>query len=203
MRFGWSLALVMMLAGCAGDTPEAPATDEAAVDLEAERVARAPAGDAAGALLPDPIDVDWVGGIPVEACAPSGPNSCMGASVPMTGTTDDSLFLAAAPAAWSGTLTLTWSATSPATETLQLGLTFYKKCGGSCWESLGTDGAYVSGTSPLVLEVGGAAAPASAEGLWISVRQVRLTPDPVYAVASLGQEFHAEGRLEPAPTPPA
>lgn len=198
MRLGWSLALVMLLAGCADDAPEDPAASGSLAGAEGDedRQGRAPAGAMAGPRLPDPIDVDWDGGIPAAVCAPSGVNSCMGASVPMSGGTDDSLFIDVAPAAWTGTLTLTWTASSPATESLQLGLTFYKKCGSSCWESVGTSVAYVSGTSPLVLDVTGASAPGSAEGLWLSVRETRLTPDPVYAVASAGQAFHVEGRLE-------
>lgn len=208
MRFGWSLALLMMLAGCADDASEDPALapdpGSSAGRAGEDRQARAAWDTAEQGMpeeLPAPIDISWDGAMELQVCAPSGPNSCMGFSQALAAK-GDTLLVEAPPAAWNGSLTLTWTASSPVTETLQLGLTFYKMCGSACWESVGTGGVSVSGTSPLELDVGGTA-PAASEGLWIWVREERLTPDPVYAIVSPGQDFHVEGRLQPSPTPPA
>lgn len=206
MRPGWFPALVCLvsltasLAGCAGDSPPAEASADSA--SETGREGRPPAGLVGENVTLDPVDVAWDGALPVRLCAPSGPNSCMGASAPSTTGGEDDLFVAAEPATWSGQIVLTWAASSPATESLSLWFGFYEKCGASCWQGVGS-GAYTSGPSPLTLDLADVEAPAKAEGLWISVHEPRLTPDPVYAIASMGQEFHAEGRLVPSATRPA
>lgn len=204
MRFGWLAALALVLSGCseAGDprSAEGPAMDGAGETTDAGRTGRAASVAVNGSSpLPDPIEVAWEGALDIQACAPSGPNSCMGASVPVSGK-DDSLFLDSVPAFWTGSLTLAWNAASPATETLQFQLGFYEKCGATCWQGVGGS-AMAVGSSPLVLDVQSLEAPAGSQGLWLSVHEERLTPDPVYAIASAGQEFRAEGRLQP--TPPA
>jgi hypothetical protein len=194
MRSALWVAVVMLVAGCADEAP--PQT----VDVAAEepREGRAPARAPLNATSPPAaVEVAWDGALPPLLCAPSGPNSCMGASAPAAG---ENHFVARDPAAWSGNLTLQWEAMTPVTETLAFGLLFYEKCGATCWQSVGGS-VMVSGQSPLVLAVESLEAPASAEGLWLFVHEPRLTPDPVYAVASPGQEFRVAGRLEAATQP--
>lgn len=196
MRLGWSIALLVMLAGCADGPQEGLADEEDLAGADPGRQGRAASAPAGGPVLPDPIEIAWDGALDLQACAPSGPNSCMGATVPTSGK-DHSLFLEVPPASWNGLLTLTWEAATPALDRRVLGVSFYKKCGATCWESIG-DGTSETGTSPVRLDARSIQAPVGSEGLWISVRDTRLTPDPVYAQASPGQDFRVEGRLDPS-----
>ncbi|MEA3136541.1 MAG: hypothetical protein QOC71_822 [Thermoplasmata archaeon] len=202
MHRGWSAVLLaLVLSGCSDPGPamdeEAPGADAADQAAGDARVARPGDSLAAATTLPDPIELAWDGAIDAGACAPSGLNSCMGASVPLASGKTDSLFLDSMPASWTGTLNLFWDASSPATSELGLGLTFYESCGSGCYQSVG-GGAYLEGSSPLVLDVDHLEAPSGSEGLWISVRQTRLTPDPVYGHASIGQDFRVDGLIEPS-----
>jgi hypothetical protein len=157
---------------------------------------------APAAPVPVPVLVDWDGAIGAEACVPTGPGSCGGAGAPPAGGKQDVFQVSAAQARWTGTVTLEWQATTATTQELRLHFGFWKSCGASCWESVG-DFQGAEGPSPLTLAVDGAVAPADAEGLYLSVSTPSLTPAPVLAVAEPGQEFHAEGRLDASPTPPA
>lgn len=198
MRSPWLVLLAFGLAGCTDgvDTDGAAPVDGG----RADRLGRASDRAAMVGPLPDPVDVAWDGALPILVCAPSGLNSCMGQSV-STGK-DDSLFIDADPATWTGQLTLTWQAASSLTEDLSFGLTFFQKCGATCWQGMGV-GDRVTGPSPLVLDLSSLEAPAGSRGLWISVHAEKLTPDPVHAIVTPGQDFHAEGRLAASPTPVA
>lgn len=194
MRSVLWVAVVMLVAGCADEAPAEPG--ESAEERQARQ------GDAlelAGAL-PDPIEISWDGALNPAVCAPSGLNSCMWTQAPLFDK-DDSLFLEASPAAWSGSLTLTWDHATPDLDRLRLSVGFYKKCGATCWEGTG-DSASEIGTSPFVLDVRSLMPSPDSEGLWVSVQDLPLIDDPAYVFANAGHEFRVEGRLTPmAPDP--
>jgi hypothetical protein len=187
-----ALVALVLLAGCADPPPADPGP-------EAARESRIP--DAAP--FPDPQDIAWDGALPAVACVPSGLNQCSGIETSAASGKEAALFIEAGAAAWTGRLTATWQAASP-TSTLELWVGFYSDCGFGCWESTGAT-QVATGGSPLAVDLVALEAPEHAKGLYLAVREPRLTPDPLYAQASPGVEFRVEGRLEPSavPTPSA
>lgn len=208
VRLALAAALVaaLLLAGCAhpaatGDgTAQTPTSSAPTEESRDARVATSPASASASAASANQsLAIDWDGDLATFVCAPTGTGSCSGAGLPpMHGGSDWTQ--EAAPAAWTGTLTLTWTPATPATQQLRLSLQSYDSCGAHCTQSVGK-GISVAGPSPLTLEVSGLEGRGA--GLWASVGATNLAPAPLVATAAADQPFHLSGTLAGGPTPPA
>lgn len=129
------------------------------------------------------------------ACAPTGPSSCQGLPA---GTDSSNTFveLVYEGAPTSVAVTLTWSATTPATSEMYAYVFAARSCGDGCIES--GDGMYssfASGPSPVAL----AAADIKlgpGEALYLHVGTIDPTPPaPVPLFYSLEQAFTIDGAV--------
>lgn len=191
---------LLLLAGCAQPDGTDGAAPGPSLSAGPEgRTGRGPEGPLHTGPLPDPVSVAWDGALGTGACAPNGPGSCAGAGIPSPQGTS-SWVHELPPLAWNASLAMHWTPTSPATQALRLAFQFYSSCASgpyTCYQSAGGRAA-VEGPSPLVLDVRGAVADASADGVWLSVSPVNLAPAPLSMDASVEQPFRVSGRLEPA-----
>lgn len=191
-RSASALVLVVLLAGCLDATPTADAeldTAEAAPAQAAPATGNATLATAPPAVTELVVALDGRTGTYALACAP--PVGCTG----HTAAPGDAqvLFEGVAGRPDGGELSLTWTATSPATETMSFGvMTMY---GGEACE--GIDLGVASGRSPLVIDVAAAdraLCPEEVLHIWVS-GGTDVNQAPFYATANLDQPFHLEGAL--------
>lgn len=95
----------------------------------------------------------------------------------------------------AASVTLTWTAATPATTNLRLGLLATRSCGDGCWEGVDV-GSPVTGPSPLTLDASGLALEPD-QGLAIIVANAPLAPRVplVYYQVDLEQAFKVEAEL--------
>lgn len=204
------IAVALLFAGCIGQeepieesAADAPAPSSPSPTRPASPTATSPAAeetkdtpgeDEAEEEPPVTVTVSYAteGQVGASWCAPMGPNACMRVG-PSLGEDHSWLKMEQAGTLTHATLTLAWEATSPTTEQLRFTLLRAKSCGEGCTEGEAV-GDPVVGASPLILDLD---VPAPAEGEWfdLTVRPVRMTPDPVYMWANLDQPFQVEGTL--------
>ena len=193
------LLCALVLAGCVGTeepqvlTPSAPAYDSVdegpSGDGNLTPAAAPPNVTAAPRLLSTPLS--WNGSLGTAVCAPSGPDAC---AMPVDPEDQGRLDLLAPGAPTRLAATMAWTAATPLTRDLVLGVYLLSACEGGCQEATPV-GEPVAGPSPLALDV---ALPALSEGqsFALLVGQPRATPSPVYAMARAEQAFTVEGVVE-------
>lgn len=169
------LTLSLLLAGCL-QAPE---------DLDA--ATGAPALDAPEALAPVDVAFDGHLGMGVYACAPV---TCV-SSFPMF---PDRFSTYDLQGSVDVALRAEWDATSELSDTLVLGVfACHAQCGNDA-EISSFD--YVSGGSPLTLDVEGFDVPED-EVLWVYMNVHAFTGFPGYTALYTPQEFHVAGTLTP------
>jgi hypothetical protein len=126
----------------------------------------------------------------VGACLPSGINSCSGPGVPGTGNEWYLPKLAGRPV--STEVTMSWMATTPASDHLRLTVGAAYPCGqgGQCLDGLKT----VGGPSPLIVKLDGLTLK-EGQSLGFVVSTLSMTPDPVYTYVDAGQDFMIAGKV--------
>ena len=203
MRVGpLPILLVLLLAGCVG-SEEVPETPTRQVETAAATGSETPSSeDAAATQVPaDPesepaprtpvsTPVAWDGKLATHACVPTAPGGC---AFPTSLPDDPDTPLEAPGNVTSVALTLTWTASTPLTAELAMGLSRMTACGDGCRE-FEPIGDAVWGASPLVLE---AEVPPLAPGeqLVLHVGQGNALPDPLIGFARVEQTFHVEGEI--------
>lgn len=170
--------LSLAFAGCVGDPSEA---DTAALDP-------APSVTLAAADVP----VAWDGSFGLRA-ATCGPAGCFGQTV--AGETERLYEVEGVAGDLAHVLlTLTWTAAAPTNEELGFGIV---SCAGECASDADvTRTEFVSGPSPLVLDVSDFPLGPD-DKLLLFVNSAGLAP-MVYVTGSAPQDFHVEGLLTPA-----
>lgn len=195
-------ALALVPSGCV--TPEAPpeaeSVDEGAVQ-PAAAAGPPPSTDASVDEVAPPRSFPFAmeGRTGTGACAPSGPYSCTGMSLEPSENTFSELEYAGVP--HSAKVVLTWSAQTPATETMYISILAARSCGSYCIEVASEAyRAFVSGASPLTLDAGGLVVAAN-ETLYLAVGAEQPTPyvPPVYYAYSVSQPFSIEGEVVATP----
>lgn len=185
--------------------PPPPLTMAMALALTAVTLTGCLAGDTAGIdpLAPtgqtpgeagdlETVPIDWEGNLGTWGCAPMGPNTCGGTSL---GDQDSWHPIEPDGQGRSIELTLTWDATSPLTEELDLSVAPYTSCGDGCYAT-SQPHATVTGTSPVELEVHDIGLDGEQLGYVIYVDgTLWLHEDPLLFAASHHQPFHVEGTL--------
>lgn len=137
------------------------------------------------------------------ACVPSAPNTCTG--LPL-GTDSEGTF---EPLVFEGTpthvaATLTWTATTPASQEMYVNVFALRSCGDGCmeWDDE-MFSAFASGTSPVTLDASGITL-REGESLYIHTGRVDPLPDtpsPVFMFYSVEQAFHLEGLVHALAAP--
>ena len=199
------LALVLpAFAGCIADDEPTPveaagvqdpphdASDPAPAspEPEADPTPAADEGDAPERAAPGPTDARFAqafdGLLEKTACVPAGPDACVS---PLGVGSWHALDYDGAPS--HATLTLSWEAASPVTESLGFVLVVVKSCGDGCKEGKGVG--HAEGASPLTLD----ADVDVPDGAWLEtiVYPPRLTPSPVYGMVTTDQPYKVEGEV--------
>lgn len=176
------LLTALLLSGCAGDA-DPVAADAAEAPADGEAAAASPSA-------PDQVDdatvreeaLEKSGQSPVGVCA--GVSNVYGSCFNELGSNFEEL--PRDTLAVRGTLT--WTATSPATETM--GALLLVPCGDNCWTST-SETPFVYGTSPLTVDLDATGLDGEV-ALWISGYQGQGTPVG-WAGAHLPQEFTFDG----------
>lgn len=211
MRLTLLVALVpLVLAGCLGDeTPAAePVEDAATKDKGAAASASttAPAAaqtandeaasiEAGPEAAPLPVPFTWEGKTGMWFCVPDSPSSCRSPPVQSPSPGDPGYdFEDVGGRIDAVTGTLTWTATTHATEELGVAYWISESCGDGCREGVG--GGSVTGTSPLSFEFVGPLEEGQTVHLFVFVRQPDL---PLVYHMSLEQPFTLEGVYTPTP----
>lgn len=147
-------------------------------------------------LEPESHDVDWLGHIAVDACAPTGPNSCSGATL---GDARERYDTRTAQDVEQANLELTWESDTPDTEELELRLAsgHVERCSDRATCYFWTTHASAVGTSPLTLDASDVPVD-DGDTLWILVDAPDLTPDPLHSDVHTFQHFHVTGEIQPA-----
>lgn len=147
-------------------------------------------------LEPGSRDVDWIGHLAVDACAPSGPNSCTGATL---GDARDRYDTRIEQDVEQAQLEMTWEADTPDTEELEIRLAsgHVERCGDRATCYFWTTHAQAVGTSPLTLDASDVPV-ADGDTLWVLVDAPDPTPDPLHSDVHTFQHFHLTGEIQPA-----
>jgi hypothetical protein len=199
-----SLALLLPLAGCVGTEPEPealatlPPVEEAA---PSPATTGAPEPQEGPASPPDHVDlmanatpvttpIAWDGSLDAAACVPTGPGTCL---PPVPHTDDDRVNLEFPGVPQTLSASVTWTASSPLTESLYAGVALMKSCGEGCRE-FAPVGDAVQGASPLALDAD-LPTPGPDETLVILVWQPPFLPSPLHGYARAEQAFHVEGTV--------
>lgn len=190
------LLALALLGGCLGSPDaETAAVQNAAVDAAADASANATADAAPAGPAERIAPFAFEGNTGTWACAPSGPDSCTGLP---TGVDSENTF---APLEYEGnasavTAMLTWTASTPATDTMYISVFAVRSCGEGCFEA--TEESYwavVEGVSPLALDATGIEL-APEETLYIHVGVASHTPQPpVPFFYGVDQAFSLEGTV--------
>jgi hypothetical protein len=200
--------LALLLAGCASPEPP-PASPGGPSDGGANQGtgndgaaglggnASAPSGNGTGpggagnasapAGSPRSEPFEWTGTLPLDFCAPSGPDQCSGQSL-QEGET--SFTFGRAPL--GAVLDLTWTAGSPLTQELGFFVMLTTSCGDGCTQSHSI--AEAQGASPLHIEVAGIQV-AEGESVAVGVGTGSRTPSPAYTTFETPQDFTVTGNL--------
>lgn len=142
---------------------------------------------------PTSDEIEWYGHLAVDACAPTGPNSCSGATI---GDAEDRYDTRIDQDVEQASLEMRWESDTPDTEELELRLAtgHAERCGQRATCYYWTTHAKAVGTSPLTLDASDVSVE-EGDTVWILVDAPELTPDPVHSDAHTVQHFDVTGEV--------